>query len=196
VFDGEVYEELVPRWRNITVFEGESVTKGEVVVDGRVDPHSILRLKGVVDLSRYIIDEVQEVYRLQGVKINDKHIEVIVRQMMQKVVIENPGHTHFLSGDRVNKNTLRRVNMDISMKSIVKDQGDSDYSVGDLVSNQNINEFNRELKEEGKKTIKKTKAKPATFTPLLLGITRASFNPVSGSVLADIAASVKTRVVS
>ena len=93
--DNTKFEQLIPKWRRITVFEGETVTKGEVIADGSTDPHDVLRLLGVNALANYIVDEVQEVYRLQGVKINDKHIEVIVRQMLRKVEIKDPGDTSF-----------------------------------------------------------------------------------------------------
>ena len=92
--DGKVYEELVPKEKNILVHEGQVVNKGESIVDGPADPQDILRLLGIEELARYIVDEVQDVYRLQGVKINDKHIEVIVRQMLRRVQIANPGDTH------------------------------------------------------------------------------------------------------
>jgi DNA-directed RNA polymerase subunit beta' len=101
--EGEVYEELIPKWRHVTVFEGEHVEKGEVIAEGEPNPHDILRLLGVEELARYIANEVQEVYRLQGVKINDKHIEVIVRQMLRKVEITSPGDTKFLRGEQVEK---------------------------------------------------------------------------------------------
>ena len=104
--DGTRYEELIPKWRSVTVFEGESVEKGEVLVDGPMDPHSILKLKGVIELARYIVDEVQDVYRLQGVGINDKHIEVIIRQMMRKVFITDAGTTPFLKGELVESTNL------------------------------------------------------------------------------------------
>ncbi len=99
--DGETSETLIPKWRHITVFEGEHVEKGEVVVDGEYSPHDILRLLGIEALANYIVKEVQDVYRLQGVRINDKHIEVIVRQMLRKVEITDPGDTTFLKGDQV-----------------------------------------------------------------------------------------------
>ena len=89
--EGKVYEELVPKEKNILVHEGQVVNKGELIVDGPADPQDILRLLGIEELARYIVDEVQDVYRLQGVKINDKHIEVIVRQMLRRVQIVNPG---------------------------------------------------------------------------------------------------------
>ncbi|MCP2935790.1 DNA-directed RNA polymerase subunit beta', partial [Salmonella enterica subsp. enterica serovar Typhimurium] len=89
--DGTVNEFLIPKDKHVTVHDGQVVNKGEVIVDGAVEPHDILRLKGVEELARYIIDEVQDVYRLQGVKINDKHIEVIVCQMLRRVVIVDSG---------------------------------------------------------------------------------------------------------
>ncbi len=99
--DGDAYEELIPKWRHILVFEGEHVDKGEVIVEGEPNPHDILRLLGVEELTKYIVNEVQDVYRLQGVKINDKHIEVIVRQMLRKVEITHAGDTKFLKGEQV-----------------------------------------------------------------------------------------------
>jgi len=101
--DGDQYEVLVPKWRQIVVFEGEHVEKGEIIVDGAPNPHDILRLLGVSALASYIVNEVQEVYRLQGVKINDKHIEVIVRQMLRKAEISEPGETRFLRGEQVDR---------------------------------------------------------------------------------------------
>ncbi|MAZ66218.1 MAG: DNA-directed RNA polymerase subunit beta' [Kangiellaceae bacterium] len=99
--DGQnVYEELIPKWRHINVFEGERVERGEVIADGSPNPHDILRLLGVSALANYIANEVQEVYRLQGVKINDKHIEVIVRQMLRKVIITDAGDSSFIKGEQ------------------------------------------------------------------------------------------------
>ncbi|THB69186.1 MAG: DNA-directed RNA polymerase subunit beta' [Gammaproteobacteria bacterium] len=99
--NGEHYEELIPKWRNINVFEGEQVEKGEVIADGDPNPHDILRLLGIPTLAEYIVKEIQEVYRLQGVKINDKHIETIVRQMIRKIEIRDPGDTKFLKGEQM-----------------------------------------------------------------------------------------------
>jgi DNA-directed RNA polymerase subunit beta' len=99
--NGEQYETLIPKWRSMAVFEGERVEKGDIVVDGNPNPHDILRLLGVAKLTEYIVDEVQEVYRLQGVKINDKHIETIVRQMLRKVLIKSPGDTGLIKGEQV-----------------------------------------------------------------------------------------------
>lgn len=108
--DGERHEELIPKWRQVNVFEGEHVEKGEVIVDGPPAPHDILRLRGVEELTQYIVNEVQDVYRLQGVKINDKHIEVIVCQMLRKVEIIEPGDTSFLKGEQVDKARLLEEN--------------------------------------------------------------------------------------
>ena len=105
---GEVYEEMIPKIRQLNVFEGESVAKGEVIADGPESPHDILRLRGVAPVANYIVNEVQEVYRLQGVKINDKHIEVIVRQMIRKCEILDAGDSNFLKGEQVE---VARVNI-------------------------------------------------------------------------------------
>jgi len=134
--EGNVYEELVPKEKNILVHEGQVVNKGESVVDGPADPQDILRLLGSEELARYIVDEVQDVYRLQGVKINDKHIEVIVRQMLRRVVVDNIGDTTYISGEQIERSEMLNTN--------------------------------DALRAEGKI--------PATFTNLLLGITKASLS--------------------
>jgi DNA-directed RNA polymerase subunit beta' len=108
--DGKVYEELVPKEKNILVHEGQVVNKGESIVDGPADPQDILRLLGIEELARYIVDEVQDVYRLQGVKINDKHIEVIVRQMLRRVQITNPGDTAYIANEQVERSELLDTN--------------------------------------------------------------------------------------
>ena len=132
--EGVQHDMLVPKWRHILVFEGEHVEQGEVVVDGMPSPHDILRLLGVSALANYIVNEVQEVYRLQGVKINDKHIEVIVRQMLRKAEIDAPGDTRFLRGEQLDR---ARV----------------------------LEENERVCEEDGE---------PASWSPVLLGITKAS----------------------
>ena len=108
--DGETVEELIPKWRHINAFEGERVEKGEVVSDGELNPHDILRLKGVTALAEYLVKEIQDVYRLQGVKINDKHIEVIVRQMLRKVEVTNAGDTRLLRGEQAEHSTVLAEN--------------------------------------------------------------------------------------
>jgi DNA-directed RNA polymerase subunit beta' len=104
--DGKVHEELVPKEKNILVHEGQVVNKGEGIVDGPADPQDILRLLGIEELARYIVDEVQDVYRLQGVKINDKHIEVIVRQMLRRVQIADPGESNYIAGEQVERSEI------------------------------------------------------------------------------------------
>ena len=108
--DGDPVESLIPKWRNISVFEGESVERGEVVSEGAPSSHDILRLKGVDELANYITNEIQEVYRLQGVKINDKHIEVIVRQMLRKAEITDSGDSHLIRGEQLTYNQVMEVN--------------------------------------------------------------------------------------
>ncbi|GMQ96764.1 MAG: DNA-directed RNA polymerase subunit beta' [Gammaproteobacteria bacterium] len=104
--DGEQVEELIPKWRNVAVFDGEHVEKGEIIVDGEPTPHDILKLLGVEALASYMVKEIQDVYRLQGVRINDKHIEVIVRQMLRKAEITDPGDTRFLKGEQVERSRM------------------------------------------------------------------------------------------
>ena len=134
--EGKVWEELVPKEKNILVHEGQVVNKGESIVDGPADPQDILRLLGMEELARYIVDEVQDVYRLQGVKINDKHIEVIVRQMLRRVVVENAGDSSYIAGEQVERSEMLNTN--------------------------------DALRADGKTA--------ATYTNLLLGITKASLS--------------------
>ena len=108
--DGNEHEELIPKWRHVIVFEGEHIEKGETVVDGEPNPHDILRLLGVEPLAAYLVKEIQDVYRLQGVKINDKHIEAIIRQMLRKVEISDAGDTRFLRGEQVDRIRLTEEN--------------------------------------------------------------------------------------
>ena len=100
---GEVYEELIPKWRHVNVFEGEQVEQGEIISDGELNPHDILRLKGITSLSEYLVKEIQDVYRLQGVQINDKHIEVITRQMLRKIEIAEPGDSKYLINEQIDR---------------------------------------------------------------------------------------------
>jgi DNA-directed RNA polymerase subunit beta' len=134
--EGKVWEDLVPKEKNILVHEGQVVNKGESIVDGPADPQDILRLLGMEELARYIVDEVQDVYRLQGVKINDKHIEVIVRQMLRRVVVGDVGESSYIAGEQVER-------------SVILDVNDALRAAGKI---------------------------PATFSNLLLGITKASLS--------------------
>ncbi|MGE0874285.1 MAG: DNA-directed RNA polymerase subunit beta' [Burkholderiales bacterium] len=134
--EGTQHEELISKEKHVLVHDGQVVNRGEMIVDGSVDPHDLLRLLGVEALARYIIDEVQDVYRLQGVKINDKHIEVIVRQMLRRVQVEDPGDTSFITGEQAER--------------------------------AEILEENEAMEKQGKK--------PATYSYMLLGITKASLS--------------------
>jgi DNA-directed RNA polymerase subunit beta' len=108
--EGEKYEELIPKWRQLNVFEGEQVESGEVIADGEPNPHDILRLQGIESLANYLVREIQEVYRLQGVKINDKHIEVIIRQMLRKTEVMSSGETALLRGEQLDRGRAMDVN--------------------------------------------------------------------------------------
>jgi DNA-directed RNA polymerase subunit beta' len=138
-YGGETMEYLIPHGKHLRVHDGDKVKAGERLCEGSIDPHDILRIKGVNDVQEYLVNEIQEVYRLQGVKINDKHIEVIVRQMLQKVKVEEIGDTNFLEGEQVDKNRFREEN-----EKVIAEGGE-----------------------------------PATFQPLLLGITKASLSTES-----------------
>ena len=131
---GDAHENLIPKWRHLNVFEGEQVVRGEVIADGEPNPHDILRLQGAEKLADYLVREIQDVYRLQGVKINDKHIEVIIRQMLRKIEVADPGETRFLKGEQIDR-------------------------ARGLDENERAEADGRE---------------PATFDPVLLGITKAS----------------------
>ena len=118
------YEALIPKWRNLSVFEGELVEKGEIVSEGPLSPHDILRLKGIEELAKYIVNEIQEVYRLQGVKINDKHVEVIVRQMLRKVIITNSGDSSLIKGEQVEYVTLLEENERLLAEGLIPASGE------------------------------------------------------------------------
>jgi len=121
---GDPYEELIPKWRHLNVFEGEQVEKGEVISDGPLNPHDILRLLGVSELAKYITNEIQEVYRLQGVGINDKHIEVIVRQMLRKVDIQQTGDSSFIQGEQVEYTSFLEQNEKLDADGKVAAKGE------------------------------------------------------------------------
>ncbi|HFC30238.1 MAG TPA: DNA-directed RNA polymerase subunit beta', partial [Oceanospirillales bacterium] len=114
--DGETVETLIPKWRQIIVFEGEHVEKGEVVVEGEPNPHDILRLQGVEKLANYLVNEIQDVYRLQGVGIDDKHIETIIRQMLRKVEVKSPGDSDLLKSEQVSLKEVMAINEEILKK--------------------------------------------------------------------------------
>ncbi len=115
---GEIHEELIPKIRTLNIFEGESIQKGEIISDGELSLHDILEVQGVDKLAKYLVKEVQDVYRLQGVPINDKHIEIIIRQMMRTVAIEEPGDTNLLPNDLINKSELLDINNKITSEEL------------------------------------------------------------------------------
>lgn len=173
--EGLVKKYLVPLTRHIMVQDGDFVKAGNPLSDGATTPGDILAIKGPFAVQEYLVNEIQEVYRLQGVKINDKHIEVIVRQMMRKVTIMDPGDTKFLEDDTVDKFDFMVENDWIFDKKVVTEAGDSEkLHAGQIVTLREIREENSLLKRADKKTVEFRDAAPATSAPLLLGITKAS----------------------
>ncbi|RMH68763.1 MAG: DNA-directed RNA polymerase subunit beta', partial [Bacteroidetes bacterium] len=165
---------LVPLSKHLFVHENDYVRAGEPLSDGQVAPHDILRILGPRRVQEYLVNEIQEVYRLQGVAINDKHIEVIVRQMMQKVNITDPGDTPFLEQDLVDRFVLEQTNDDLYDKFVVTDPGDSGLQVGDIIDRRRLREVNSEMKRGDKRQVQVREAQPAVAEPVLLGITQAS----------------------
>jgi DNA-directed RNA polymerase subunit beta' len=173
--DGVVKKYLVPLTRHILVQESDFIKAGTSMSEGATAPADILKIKGPHAVQGYLVNEIQEVYRLQGVKINDKHIEVIVRQMMRKVKIEDPGDTKFLEGDTVDKFEFFEENDQIFDKKVVTEPGDSaTLKAGQIVSLRQLREDNSQLRRTDKKIVEYRDAQPATSSPLLLGITKAS----------------------
>lgn len=164
----------IPIGRHILVHDGEHVTAGERLTEGSVSPQDILAILGPSKVQEYLVNEIQDVYRLQGVRINDKHIEVIVRQMMQKVRIEDPGDTMYLEGDQVDNAKLLRENRSLTHKVYVTAQGDSKYSEGRLVDRSTFNREVRKIRKAEGVEPEARPAHPAVYQPILLGITQAS----------------------
>jgi DNA-directed RNA polymerase subunit beta' len=161
--------------KHILVRDNDYVKAGEALSSGSVDPHDILRIKGVADVQAYLVNEIQEVYRMQGVKINDKHIEVIVRQMLQKVRVVDSGDTTYLEGDVVHRFKFLEENETLRNKVVVTDKGDSNkVRVYDILDKKKAKELNAELKKKGKALIEFRDANPAIANPILLGITQTS----------------------
>ena len=178
--DAETTKEYtVPSNKYVLVQEGDLVRAGDRLTDGSTNPHDILRIKGVGAVQEYLVNEIQEVYRMQGVKINDKHIEVIVRQMLQKVRINDSGDSTFLFNDQTDR--LKFVDENDMLKNhvVITEKGDSRFKVGQLVSKKRFREANVELKKKEKVESEARNAEPATAEPLLLGITQASLTTES-----------------
>ncbi|MFA6368240.1 MAG: DNA-directed RNA polymerase subunit beta' [Bacteroidales bacterium] len=177
---GETRSYLVSTSKQILAQENDYIKAGSPLCEGAITPADILAIKGPMRVQEYIVNEVQEVYRLQGVKINDKHFEVIVRQMMRKVEIEDPGDTTFLEGEIANKIDFHEINDSIYGMKVVEDQGDSEYYVnGQIISARKLRDENSTLKRKDKAQIVARDAKPATARQILQGITRASLQTKS-----------------
>ncbi|HHM21095.1 MAG TPA: DNA-directed RNA polymerase subunit beta', partial [Bacteroidetes bacterium] len=178
--DGQVRKYLVPLSKHLLVQEGDFVRAGTALSDGTVTPKDILAIKGPFAVQSYLVNGVQEVYRSQGIAINDKHIEVIVRQMMRRVTIEDSGDTTFLEGEAVEKWHFVEQNDWIYDKKIVTDPGDSSkLKAGQLVTLRQIREENSFLKRNDRKLVQFRDAVPATSSPMLQGITRSSLGTES-----------------
>ncbi|HDP99143.1 MAG TPA: DNA-directed RNA polymerase subunit beta' [bacterium] len=169
----------IPYGKHILVHDKDFVEAGEKLCEGSVVPHDILNIKGANSVQEYLVNEIQEVYRLQGVRINDKHIEVIVRQMLQKVKIEDPGDTLYLPNDNVDRITFQLENNRIRSKVVITDAGDSSFKVNQLVDRSDFEKINQKLTKAKKAQAKSRPAQPASFQPLLLGITKASLTTES-----------------
>ena len=173
--DGVIKKYLVPLTRQILAQDGDFVKAGTALSDGSTAPADILAIKGPFAVQEYVVNEIQEVYRLQGVRINDKHIEVIVRQMMKKVEIQDPGDTRFLEGDTVDRIEFNDENDYIYDKKVVVDAGESTkMRPGQIASLREVREENSILRRSDRKLIEFRDASSATSSPLLLGITKAS----------------------
>lgn len=169
----------VPLGKHILVQENDEIPAGEKITDGPINPHDILKIKGTSAVQEYLVNEIQDVYRLQGVKINDKHIEVIVRQMLQKIKIVSPGDTKFLEEDIVDRIEFVEENSKVMSMVVVTDKGDSRLKEGQLIQRNKIREINTEIKKKSKEISAFRDAYPATFEHILLGITQAALSTES-----------------
>jgi DNA-directed RNA polymerase subunit beta' len=177
---GDVKKYLVKLSNQILVQENDFVKAGMPLSDGSITPDDILNIKGPSAVQQYLVNEVQEVYRLQGVKINDKHFEVVVRQMMRKVQIQDSGDTIFLEDQLVHKADFIEENDEIFGKKVVEDAGDSEnFKAGQIVTSRELRDENSILRREDKNLVVARDANPATATPILQGITRASLQTKS-----------------
>jgi DNA-directed RNA polymerase subunit beta' len=178
--DGVVKKYLVPLTRQILAQDGDFIKAGTPLSDGQIAPSDILAIKGPFAVQEYVVNEIQEVYRLQGVRLNDKHIEVIVRQMMKKVEIVDPGDTRFLEEDLEDRTDFNEVNDWVYDKKVVTDPGESaKLKAGQIVSLREVREENSVLRRADKKIVEYRDARPATSKPVLLGITKASLGTQS-----------------
>jgi DNA-directed RNA polymerase subunit beta' len=167
---------MVPLGKHVLVQENDVIRAGERLSDGAIDPHDILRIKGVGAVQEYLVNEIQEVYRMQGVKINDKHIEVIVRQMMQKVRIIDAGDTRFLEDDYVDSTAVNLENETLKDHVVVTNKGDAKLRNGQIMAKKKLREQNTDLRKKTKKIAESRDAEAATAEPVLLGITQAALS--------------------
>ena len=174
--DGEDRSYSIPYGKHVIVHEGDFINAGSSLCEGAISPDDILRVLGPSAVREYLVNEIQEVYRLQGVKLNDKHIEIIVNQMMQKVMVKEVGDSRFLQEDRVSKNDFLIENERLATMVVVTSPGDTGLEEEMMIEKTEFNDLNKEIKAEGKKIAKYRKVIPATFEPILMGITRASLN--------------------
>ncbi len=172
-------EYLVPAGRYILVQEEDFVKAGDRLTEGSINPHDILRIKGPNAVQEYLVNEIQEVYRMQGVKINDKHIEVIVRQMLQKVKIVDSGDSSFLENENVDKLKFYDENEQLKKMVVITEPGDSQYSKGEIILRRKAREENLTLKKRGLRQMEFRSAEPSIAEPILLGITQASLTTES-----------------
>jgi DNA-directed RNA polymerase subunit beta' len=177
---GDIKKYLVKLSNQILVQENDFVKAGMPLSDGSITPNDILNIKGPSAVQQYLVNEVQEVYRLQGVKINDKHFEVVVRQMMRKVRIKDSGDTIFLEDQLVHTSDFVKENDDIFGKKVIEDAGDSvNFKSGQIITARTLRDENSLLKREDKGLVIARDATPATAMPILQGITRASLQTKS-----------------
>ncbi|MEI8134593.1 MAG: DNA-directed RNA polymerase subunit beta' [bacterium] len=172
-------EYTIPFGKHILVQEGDVVRSGERLSDGSIDPHDILKIKGVAEVQQYLVNEIQEVYRMQGVKISDKHIEIIVRQMLGKVNITSSGDSLMLENDEVDKQKVATENDMLRNSVFVTKRGDSKYKVAQMVDKKRFKEIAAELKKKGKVAPESRSAEPVMGEPVLLGITQAALTTES-----------------
>ena len=165
---------MVSLSKHMLVHEGDYVEAGDRLSDGQIAPHDILSIKGPRAVQEYLLNEVQEVYRLQGVDIDDKHFEVVIRQMMKRVNITDPGDTTFLEEDVVDRRKMADANDDLYDKFVVTDPSEADVQIGEIIGRRRLRELNSDLKREDKDEIEVREARPAVGEPVLLGITKAS----------------------
>ena len=169
----------VPHDKRLNVHTGDEVIAGEPLTDGALVPHDILRIRGEEALQGYLLTEIQNVYRAQGVKIDDKHVEVVINQMLRKVKIENAGDANVLPGDVVDKFVFRKANKSILSSLKITNAGDTDLVVGDILSKSDIEKANEPILAIGGDIAKGVKCRPAKATTLLLGITKSALQSES-----------------